>query len=95
MTLTLQLVDNEDPKKGDPVAEKDVEISLDTSEVAGSNTRMSSQTHKTGESGKVELTYSFDDPDEDADSDEVTVTVTMTDDATSADLRPADDTNHW
>ena len=90
VTVTLQLVDKEGGK-GDPVSEAEVEISLDTSEVSGNNTRSSSQTHETDDSGKVELTFSFNDPDEDADSDEVTVTVTLTDDATAADLRPDDD----
>ena len=73
--VTIQVVDKA-KGKGDPVSEEDVEITIITEEMSGNNTRNSTQTHKTDASGKVELTFSYDDPDTDTDSDEVTVTVT-------------------
>ena len=76
VTVTLQLVDNKDPKKGDPVAEEEVAIRVTTMETIGKNVATIPRGHETDASGRVELTYSYDDPDEDADSDEVTVMVT-------------------
>ena len=74
VTVTLQLVDNADPKKGDPVAEKDVEMMI-TETATGGVTETRTRTLKTDESGKIELTYSFDDPDADADDEEVMLAI--------------------
>ena len=90
VTITIQAVDGADGK-GDPVAEADVEMTITTVETSGmTNERTSVQEHKTDASGRVELTFSYDDPDPDANDDNVMVVVTRAK-ITGLDAADADD----
>ena len=96
ITFTLQVANEDD----EPVAQEGLEISVtatmeDTSDgdvaddgALRSDSRTTTSVVKTDASGRVELSYTADDPDADEDNqDEMTLTVTL-----PADLVPAIDT---
>ena len=80
VTYTLQLVD----KNGDPVAMEGIEYTIRSVEADAStpmrpDTRTTEGVHKTDASGRIEVSYSADDPDTaDTSSDTMTLTLTIT-----------------
>ncbi|MCY4621426.1 MAG: S-layer homology domain-containing protein [bacterium] len=83
VTYTLQVVNEE----GDPVAEEDLAVtirSVITDTTTGvtpvrANTVTSEAVHKTDAAGRIEVSFSEDDPDGDKDNqDTVTLTLTLT-----------------
>ena len=92
VVFSVQVVDNDD----DPVAEKDVKLTILTIETQVvdekiTNTRRATQTHKTDESGRVELSYSYNDPDPEEGANDPDVSLSVTLMADDAGLLPADD----
>ncbi len=95
-TVTIQLVDDADnagnpTKDSKPVADKNVEVKVRVQKSDGAgNTEDSTSTHKTDEDGKIQLTYTKNDPNPDADNTgTVIVTVSYMDDVGSADRSSA------
>ena len=82
VTYTLQLVDDND----DPVAKEGIEVTIrslmDDTTVAPNerpDTRTNEAVHKTDAAGRIEVSYSADDPDSDNDNqDQMTLTLTLT-----------------
>ncbi len=85
VTFTLQLVD----KNGDPVAKADYDVTVNTimedttdGDSAGDGAKrpdrqVSESVMTTDAAGRIEVSYTADDPDEDEDEDRITLTVML------------------